>query len=208
MGRDVGLSHSFRLGLSHLRTDPEGRTSGHAHAHDEHGDETFAFSGSSNLSVADLVWKWAPDGDARHRNFTFQAEYFYRDEDGAYDFNNNIGDALLPYDGTQQGLYIQGVYQFMPRWRLGLRYDRLWTDNDLRVTYNNSGEDDDELVEESGLISDHDPDRWTLMADYSHSEFSRLRLQYAKDYSRDGDGDDQFQLQYFMALGAHGAHSY
>jgi len=207
-GGDVGLSHSYRAGLSHLRTDPKDRSSGHAHGHDEHGDETFAFSGSSNLTVADLTWKWAPDGNARHRNFVFQTEYFHRDEDGRYAFNNDVGDALLPYDGTQQGIYIQGIYQFMPRWRLGLRYDRLWTDNSLRVSQNNSGEDDDELLEESGLISDHDPHRWTLMADYSHSEFSRLRLQYARDNSRDGESDDQIQLQYIMTLGAHGAHKY
>ncbi len=208
VGRDVGLSHSFRLGLSHLRADPTGRTSGHAHGHDEHGEETFAFSGSSNLSVADLIWKWAPNGDARHRNFLFQTEYYHRDENGTYDFSNDVGGALLPYDGTQQGFYVQGVYQFMPRWRLGLRYERLWSDNDLRVADNTSGEGDDVLLEESGLISNHDPHRWTLMADYSHSEFSRLRLQYARDNSRAGDGDDQLQLQYIMTLGAHGAHNY
>ncbi len=46
------------------------------------------------------------------------------------------------------------------------------------------------------------------MTDYSHSEFSRVRLQYAKDHSRPNDGDDQIQLQYIMSLGAHGAHKY
>ncbi len=210
VGRDVGLSHSFRAGLSHLRTDPEGRMASHAHGHGHDADagETFDFSGSSNLTVADLVWKWAPDGDARSRNFVFQTEYFYREEDGSYTFNNHDGSALLPYDGTQNGLYVQGVYQFLPRWRVGLRYDRLWSDNKLSVVDNTSGEDDATVLEDSGLISDHDPYRWSLMADYTHSEFSRLRLQYSRDYSRDDDGDDQFQLQYIMTLGAHGAHKY
>ena len=36
----------------------------------------------------------------------------------------------------------------------------------------------------------------------------KKRLQYARDYSRDGRGDDQLQLQYIMTLGAHGAHQY
>ncbi len=208
IGRDVGLNHNFRLGFSHLRADPVDRSSSHDHGHDENSGENFSFSGSSNLTAVDLIWKWAPDGDSRYRNFVFQTEYFHRDENGAFDFGNEIGSALLPYDGTQQGFYVQGVYQFIPRWRLGLRYDRLWSDNDLRVTDNSSGEDNDELLKETGLISDHEPYRWTIMTDYSHSEFSRLRLQYAKDHSRPDLGDDQIQLQYIMSLGAHGAHKY
>jgi hypothetical protein len=45
------------------------------------------------------------------------------------------------------------------------------------------------------------------MVDWSPSEFSRLRLQYARDDSRE-DTDDQVYLQYIMTLGAHGAHQY
>ena len=29
------------------------------------------------------------------------------------------------YTDTQSGWYLQSVYQFMPNWRTGLRYDRL-----------------------------------------------------------------------------------
>jgi len=206
IGRDVGLSHSFRLGISHLQTDPQDRQGGHAHA--GHADETFSFAGDSDLTIADLIWKWAPNGDGRRQNFTFQAEYFHRDEDGDVTFTNDTGTALLPYDGTQEGFYAQGIYQFMPRWRVGLRYDRLWTDNDLRVTANSSGEGDDDVLDESGLTDGHDPYRWTLMADYSHSEFSLFRLQFSKDRSRPNESDEQVQLQYIMTLGAHGAHKY
>lgn len=206
LGADVGVSNSFRLGLSHLRTEPKDRQGGHAHA--GHNDETFAFGGDSNLTALDFVWKWAPNGNVRTRNFVFQAEYFLRDEDGTVTFTDDIGEALLSYDGTQQGFYAQGVYQFMPRWRVGLRYDKLWSDNDLRLSGNTSGEADDDVLGESGLLGGHDPWRWALMADYSHSEFSRLRLQYARDHSRPGDADDQFLLQYIMTLGAHGAHKY
>ena len=31
----------------------------------------------------------------------------------------------LGYSGTQQGFYVQGIYQFMPQWRVGYRYDWL-----------------------------------------------------------------------------------
>jgi len=46
------------------------------------------------------------------------------------------------------------------------------------------------------------------MVDYSPSEFSRVRLQLARDRSREGAGDNQLFLQYQMSLGAHGAHGY
>lgn len=208
LGNDVGTSNSFRVGLSHLRAEPTEREGGHGHGHDDHEDETFSFGGDSQLSALDFIWKWAPDGDARKRNLVFQAEYFQRSEDGNVEFSDDMGDALIDYDGTQRGYYAQGVFQFMPRWRAGIRYDKLWADNDLRVTGNTSGETDDELLDESGLLGGHDPRRLTFMADYSHSEFSRLRLQYARDRSRPGDTDQQFLLQYVVTLGAHGAHKY
>jgi hypothetical protein len=46
------------------------------------------------------------------------------------------------------------------------------------------------------------------MVDWSASEFSRLRLQLARDYSRAGEPDNQVLLQYVMSLGAHGAHRF
>jgi hypothetical protein len=46
------------------------------------------------------------------------------------------------------------------------------------------------------------------MVDFSASEFSRLRLQYARDEARQGFTDNQWILQYQMSLGAHGAHSF
>ena len=46
------------------------------------------------------------------------------------------------------------------------------------------------------------------MLDYSPSEFSRVRLQYARDRARMGVADNQWFLQYQMSLGAHGAHGF
>jgi hypothetical protein len=46
------------------------------------------------------------------------------------------------------------------------------------------------------------------MVDFSASEFSRLRLQYARDQARANFTDNQWQLQYQMSLGAHGAHGF
>jgi len=211
LGGAVGAEHEWQAGLSYLWAEPRDRMGGHGHGHgdhDEHGEESFAFSGDSPLFVADLVWKWAPDGNPTERNAVVQAEYFRRQEDGDVAFTSETGSALLPYDGTQQGFYLQGVYQFLPRWRAGVRYDRVWADNDLRVVSNASGEEDEELLEESGLLDDgREPYRWSAMLDFSHSEYSRLRLQYTRDYTLP-EADNQFFLQYVMSLGAHGAHKF
>jgi hypothetical protein len=46
------------------------------------------------------------------------------------------------------------------------------------------------------------------MADYSFSEFSRFRLQLARDRSMEGIRDNQVTLQYIHSIGAHGAHRF
>jgi hypothetical protein len=59
------------------------------------------------------------------------------------------------------------------------------------------------------LLAPATPSRVTLMADWSPSEFSRLRAQYAWDDARDrGATDRQWLLQYIYAIGAHGAHKF
>ena len=142
------------------------------------------------------------------RALILQGEYLLRDEDGQVALSEGAGDALFDYDGDQDGWYLQGIFQFNRQWRAGLRYDRLSADNDLTMISNTTGEADDDIFEESGYqSSSDDPHRWAAMVDWSPSEFSRLRLQYARDDSGE-ETDDQMFLQYIMTLGAHGAHRY
>lgn len=203
LGGDIGQDHSWQLGMSRIGIDVEARSAG-GHAHD-HGGEGPTFNGDSDLTVVDAVWKTAL---GRDRALIFQGEYFRRDEEGRVSLIEDTGDALFNYDGNQDGWYLQGVFQLNRRWRGGLRYDRLTADNDLTMIRNTTGEADDDIFEESGYRSgSHDPHRWTAMVAWSPSEFSRLRLQYARDDSRETT-DDQVFLQYIMSLGAHGAHLY
>ena len=88
----------------------------------------------------------------------------------------------------------------MPRWRAGLRYDRLQRgDVDLNGT---------DIGSTIASLADFDPRRTTAMVDFSPSEFSRFRLQYARDESMQGLDEHQWTLQYIMSLGAHGAHKF
>ncbi len=124
-----------------------------------------------------------------------QAEYLRRHESGALAVTTIAATNAGLYDGTQSGFYVQGVYQFRPRWRAGVRYDRLDASNDVTI------------VGPNPLATTHDPSRISLMSDFSNSEFSRLRLQVNRDRSRP-ETDNQIVFQYLMSLGAHGAHRF
>ena len=199
LGDDVGVSNSWRGGLSYFATQPKDR------AYDDPLNATSnSFSGSSRTWIADLLWKWAPNGNAKNTNLKLQGEYFRRTESGdlTYDTANTAQQGS--YQNTQSGFYAQAVYQFMPNWRAGYRYDRL-----------SSGSANIELVNNGTLtaadfpvLANYSPSRNTLMLDWSPSEFSRLRLQYAQDKTRPEATDNQLWLQYVVSLGAHGAHKF
>jgi len=142
VGGDVGTSHSWLAGLSRLEQDA--------------GQE---------LTTAHFVWKWAPNGNWKQRNFIFQAEYLEN------------RDTV-----TESGWYAQAIYQPIPRWRVGTRMESL----DLEVD---------------------DPRRYSVMLDWSNSEFSRLRLQVSRNDIALGDSNEWF-LQYIHSIGAHGAHTF
>ena len=142
VGGDVGPSSSWLAGASYLDLDA-----------------------ATSLSMAHFVWKWAPQGNWKERNFIFQTEYLERRA-----------------SSTETGWYAQAVYQPFQRWRFGARADALDLDGD-------------------------DPRRYTVMMDWSNSEFSRLRLQFARSESALDDGN-QWGLQYIHSIGAHGAHAF
>ena len=125
-GGDVGASNSWRAGLSYLQTGAKDRE--YSQLDVAGNDAQLAFTGTSKLAIADFVWKWAPNGNAQERNFKLQGEYFWRRENGdlTYDADGALGLTQTgSYRSDQNGFYVQGVYQFMPTWRVGVRYDWL-----------------------------------------------------------------------------------
>ncbi len=122
-GGDFGDSHSWRAGLSALqgKADDQQLT-----GLDAAGNAVSnAFSGRTRVWMADAVWKWAPNGNATRTSFKLQGEYLRSTRAGSllYDVGNT--NSAGAYRATQSGWYLQGVYQFMPRWRLGVRTERL-----------------------------------------------------------------------------------
>lgn len=194
-GGDVGDSSSWRAGVSTLSAKADNQdllatnTAG--------STVTNAFSGTTRVWVADAIWKWAPNGNATRTNFKLQSEYLRATRNGTLVYD--IGNANTPgaYHDIQSGWYLQGVYQFIPHWRIGLRTEQL-----------NPGTPDYGQNSTSLSTIDYRPHKDTVMVDYSLSEFSRFRLQFARDRAHEGFPDSQFFLQYQASLGSHGAHSF
>ncbi|MFO1405913.1 MAG: hypothetical protein U1F08_00130 [Steroidobacteraceae bacterium] len=202
LGGDLGDSVAWRTGVSYVdlhatdRTFDEPSPAG--------GDSTSAFTGDSTTWIVDGELKWTPIGDTNGQYVKLQGEYMQRREDGRLSYLYGDSDLDGGYASDQSGWYVQGVYRFLPRWRVGARYDSL-----------DSGNTKIGLVQDGTLAADDfplllpgSPTRTTLMVDWSPTEFSRLRAQYAWDDAGPGPTDDQFFLQYIYAMGAHGAHKF
>ncbi|EDY87044.1 conserved hypothetical protein [gamma proteobacterium HTCC5015] len=227
-GGDIGDSSNWQLGLSYYANEFEGREPGghhHGGGH-EHGHgggahlEWHQHEGETDLQGLDFVYKWAPNGNPKERNLAIYGEFFVRNETAHVHAAEGAEEAEAELDGEQTGYYLAAVYQFKPKWRIGVRYDQLSADN----AFNGFVGDEDgngtaleleEFEEETGLGTDHadDPTATSLMLDYSHSHFSRIRLQYTDlDTGHNHPGEvssgSVVSLQYLMSLGAHGAHSF
>jgi len=198
VGDDVGASSSWRAGVSYLQTAARNRD--YTEMDLAGNDAQLAFSGRSQLAIADFVWKWAPNGNAIDTNFKLQGEYFWRRERGdlTYDADGALGLTRTGnYGADQSGFYVQGVWQFMPTWRIGARYD--WLDPGT-VNYGANG-----IYLANGSFN---PQRMAAMLDWTPSEFSRFRVQFQQAKLRPDLTDNEIFVQYILTLGAHGAHKF
>jgi hypothetical protein len=204
LSQDVDDSSTWFAGLSYLTARSFNRPS-LGSADPEFADQSQLdgpmFNGTSHIAGADFVWKWAPHGNFYERNFIFQAEYLHRSEEGS------VAPLACPlggvctggsaYSSSANGWYVQGVYQWRPQWRVGLRYDRMTSDNTVTGSY-----------QPTQLQADgYAPHRESLMVDFSNSEFSRIRLQFNRDQAGPVPANEVF-LQYIVAMGAHPAHTF
>ena len=204
-GGDIGSSLAWQGGVSYLRTSPQDRV--YSDLDSTGTGVSNSFSGGSRLWALDGVLKWAPNNNPTYTNFKLQGEYFRRTESGNLTYDTqaaSLGTQTGGYASRQSGWYLQGVYQFVPMWRVGYRYDRLKAGT-TNIGLVNSGA---LSAADFPILGGYNPKRNTLMLDWSPSEFSRLRLQLARDYSRIGQTDNQIFLQYIVSMGAHGAHKF
>ena len=180
-GGDINDSSSYRTGLSWLHSVASDRTTFTAT-----NDTYDIFNGQTNTLIWDAVYKWAPNGNPVDTNFKLQGEFFANHNSGQ--FNS------MPYNGWQTGFYAQAVYQFMPRWRFGVRYDQV-----------NGNKQIGRPCRQHGRHAGHDAAPRQRDARIQYQRIRPVPAQYNADWSR-GTFDNQVFLQYIISLGAHGAH--
>ena len=199
VGGDIGVSNSYRFGIWGMQAKNQ-VTDQPLPALDFTGVSNTLTGGNDKLWGLDFVYKWAPNGDPSYRNFKLVAEWMHRSLDGTLTFDSTGAALVGPFTANQSGWFVQGVYQFHPYWRAGLRYGQL-----NEGSYDLGGG----LAGAPGLTPpDFTPKRWSAMIDWSPSEFSRFRLQYNQDKSQQGITDNKWFLQYILSLGTHGAHKF
>jgi outer membrane receptor protein involved in Fe transport len=133
-----------------------------------------------------------------YRSVTWQSEYLGRVSSGDLAL---ASDGLIHHQSKNQGgFYSQLIWRFdQPgRLRVGARFDLLAQNS---ITKDGVKQPLDNMLQ-----------RYTTMLEYSPTEFSRFRLQYAYDRSRFLDGVQkpihEVLLQMNIAVGPHGAHSF
>ena len=192
----------------------------HLHAEDE-GPFAWAnidafvdgeFTGDVTMYAVDARLTWAPTGNPREQELILQGEVIWRVEDGMYSLPGEY-DTPAFSDSTSMGLYVQGIYKLNPNFRVGARYAQL-SPPDIPVCVLHDGHCDPDTPALDDSVA------YAVMADWTNSEFSRIRLQYNREevhkfvHGPDPDAvlfveqDDQILLQYIMSLGAHAAHTF
>jgi len=174
----------------------------HQEAHDGNGDgtEDHWLDGRSYFWGADFVYKYDSPQEHGQGDWLVQGEYLRRRIDLDV-LGHNLNPAMVGRSlvKNQDGFYLQGLYGFLPRWRLGLRWDMAGLTNKDQYPPGNS-ENFDNSYRLSGMI------------DWSPSEFSRLRFQTSYgDWALDhGSREDFWQVfvQAIIAIGTHGAHKF
>lgn len=169
--------------------------------HSTDADAPHAKAGSLAIMGLDLTGKYFLDAT---RYVMWQSEYIKRDlTDGLVaNYDDTQGTLTTgfpkPLSQNQSGYYSQLIWKFAPQWRTGLRYDAI-DQNSIKVNG----------VDKQTPFGD----RNTLMVEYNPTEFSRIRLQYAQNgafFTEENERKrfDEILLQFNMAIGAHGAHSF
>lgn len=191
-GPDLGHDHALLAGIS----------GGYSEIWQE-GDADEALDGDAWFAGLDLVYKYDAGGSHGHGDWTVQTEYFYRERDVDL-FDNGVREGSGKF--KQDGLYLQTVYGFRPRWNTGLRFDALGLTNEAL-------DHEDEAFTDFGTTY-----RYAAQVSYLPTEFSRLRFQLSHSDLSDGPhaddhGDDhgdpwRADFQFTYALGAHSAHEF
>lgn len=186
MGDDIGTSHSWQAGYAWVHNRRQALQEEHDHDHgdeaEEDHDHSALFSGR-RMQVADLTWKWAPEGNNSQRQLRVGYERAVVKQPNAFatSADRHVADQLSV------------VWRFAPTWETGVRVER------LRVAQPHGDHFHTARVRQN-----------SLMLAYKPGHMQTLRLQVARQSGTEGVAvkGHSVQLQYVLNWGAHAAHSY
>ena len=201
-GPDLGPDHAAQFGVSGGYTNTWQKAT-------EHGSGLEEWDGDAWFAGLDAVYKYSSGRAYGHGDWRVQGEYFYREIDVDYqrreDNTTIAGNAEGSGKAKQDGIYVQGVYGFAPRWEAGLRTEALGLTNDGLPT--NEGDERDFAV--PGFDTSY---RHSAQVTFRPVEPVFLRAQLTQNDFVDDHGDRdrglEFMFQVNVALGAHGAHRF
>lgn len=215
------LLYNFRLANFFELSESLGVTAGGSYATGSNGTDG---GNRTNLFGLDLYAKYRPLKNSPYQEVALQTELMYRNAE------------TLEGDLDDYGFYSQVVYRFAKRWRAGVRFGMVDTDDPLSMHEGENGSEhgdehgdhEDEHDHMTSLIQlaqdDHEEEghehgdselgllgkeyRISAMLTFAPTEFSLLRLQY--DYLDQDFAENQHALflQFQYAIGAHGAHPF
>ena len=179
-GGDIGRSQGWQVGVSLLHNRREAAVEEHEEASGH--DHGAAYSGR-RMWLADLAWKWAPEGNNRREQVRIAYEHAVV---------TGINRYASSQDRHHAG-YLSAVWRFAPTWEAGARIDV------LRVRAPQDEGFTDGRLRESALMLAYKP---------GHAQTVRLQFTRQRDRGGFGDASRSVQLQYVMSFGHHAAHSF
>jgi hypothetical protein len=186
-GADLNRSHSWQAGLSQVRNRRQALLElEHEEGHEEHAHEQAHAHGAAlsgrKISMVDLTWKWAPQGNAKQQQLRLGMEAARITQ-------------IHPSEGGQHSARaVSAVWRWTSQWEVGARMD--W----LRARLVHEG------AFESGKLAER-----ALMLAYKPSHMQTVRLQYSTQGQAQGFDNPTrraLQLQYVLGFGAHPAHAF
>ncbi|RYF14038.1 MAG: hypothetical protein EOO30_19480 [Comamonadaceae bacterium] len=189
-GGDIGRSQGWQAGLSLLHNRREAAVEAHeeeageeaGHEEEHAGAHGAAFTGR-RMWLADIAWKWAPEGNNRQQQVRVAYEHAVIER---------LNRFATGSDRHHAG-YLSVAWRFAPQWETAVRYDV------LRVRQPHEDHFDDGRLREA-----------SLMLAYKPTHAQTLRVQFTQQRDRGGfpEANRSVQLQYILNFGAHAAHSF
>ena len=209
-GPDLGTDHAIQVGAS------AGYVAQYARL-DDHGSHAHALEGDLWFGGVDATYKYDSGRLYGHGDWRITGEYFlaYRSVDEFIQQGHGDHPTWRRRDNhseRQDGVYLEAVYGFMPRWQLGLRAEALGLTNRVTDFHPTAVVSRDASYRYSAQVTFRPIEPVFLRGQLSYSDFATAEHNHDHGHSHDHGGDTGSGLALFfqvnIALGAHGAHRF